>query len=168
MQEIKETLKQAIKKLYNLDFDPDITPSPENIKADYSTNAPLKLTKELHKSPMEIASEMEAFISGNGGFSSAPGFLNFILPDDYLYNVISNYNYDYSSDMFKDKTVICEFSDPNPFKILHVGHLYTSIVGDSISRLFEYAGAKVIRANFGGHVRLNAKKPCRPHHRRYC
>ena len=42
--------------------------------------------------------------------------------------------------------------------MLHVGHLYTSIVGDSISKLFEYAGAKVIRANFGGDVGLHVAK----------
>ena len=67
MQEIKETLKEAIKNLYNLDFDPEITPSPENIDADYSTNAPLKLAKELKKSPMEIAEEIATEL---GGFAS--------------------------------------------------------------------------------------------------
>ena len=41
---------------------------------------------------------------------------------------------------------------------MHVGHLYTSIVGDSIARLFEYAGAKVVRANFGGDVGLHVGK----------
>ena len=44
--------------LYPLDFDPELTPSPENIDADYSTNAPLKLAKDLHKAPMEIAKEI--------------------------------------------------------------------------------------------------------------
>ena len=54
--------------------------------------------------------------------------------------------------------MICEFSDPNPFKILHVGHLYTSMVGDAISRLVEFAGGRVIRANFGGDVGLHVAK----------
>ena len=89
---------------------------------------------------------------------SAPGFLNISLSDDYLTTFIDNFNPDISSDKFAGKTVICEFSDPNPFKVLHVGHLYTSIVGDSIARLFEYAGAKVIRANFGGDVGLHVAK----------
>ncbi len=162
MQEIKNQLKKVIQDLYGLDFDPELTPSPDNINADYSTNAPLKLAKELHKSPMEIASEMEASISDKGGFASVPGFLNFIISDDYLTDGIDKLSQDFdtavTSDKFKGKTVICEFSDPNPFKVLHVGHLYTSIVGDSISRLFEYAGAKVIRANFGGDVGLHVAK----------
>ena len=60
MQDIKATLKQIIHDLYGLDFEPDLTPSPDNIDADYSTNAPLKLAKDLHKSPMQIASDIDA------------------------------------------------------------------------------------------------------------
>ena len=193
MQEIEQNLKQAIKYLYNLDFDPEITPSPAGIDADYSSNAPLKLAKSLHKSPVKIAEELREALENStfeehvcrrgkrgateprndgreGAFrkstiSSAittPGFLNFILSDDYLCEAISGLGDTFEdkikSDDLAGKTVICEFSDPNPFKVLHVGHLYTSIVGDSIGRLFEYAGAKVIRANFGGDVGLHVAK----------
>ena len=193
MQEIEQNLKQAIKYLYNLDFDPEITPSPAGIDADYSSNAPLKLAKSLHKSPVKIAEELREALENStfeehvcrrgkrgateprndgreGAFrkstiSSAittPGFLNFILSDDYLCEAISGlgdaFEDEIKSDDLAGKTVICEFSDPNPFKVLHVGHLYTSIVGDSIGRLFEYAGAKVIRANFGGDVGLHVAK----------
>ena len=205
MQSIKEQLKEIIKGLYGLDFDPDLTPSPENIDADYSSNAPLKLSKALHKPPMEISEElMGAFVSvcdngserrskshndrcrsradGKLAFRieatpsgrplvdgheqgdeqklsiTSPGFLNFTLSDCYLNEKINSLPSDFSSDKYKGKTIVCEFSDPNPFKVLHVGHLYTSIVGDSISRLFEYAGAKVIRANFGGDVGLHVAK----------
>ena len=161
MQEIKENLKQAIKELYNLDFDPEISPSPENINADYSSNASLKLAKEIHKSPMQIAEELKQNIKQEASVTP-PGFLNFVLSNNYLKESINSLNQDFntivSSNSFKDKTIICEFSDPNPFKVLHVGHLYTSIVGDSIARLFEYAGAKVIRANFGGDVGLHVAK----------
>ncbi len=150
MQEFQNQLKQAIKNLYNIDFEPEISPAPENIDADYSSNAPLKLAKELHKAPMQIAEELGI------GTPSAPGFLNFSLPEDYLKDALENYKL--GSDIFAGKTVVCEFSDPNPFKVLHVGHLYTSIVGDSIGRLFEYAGANVIRANFGGDVGLHVAK----------
>ena len=159
MDEIKENLKQTIKNLYNLDFEPEITPSPENIDADYSTNAPLKLAKDLHKPPMQIAEELNTKL--NTGISN-PGFLNFKLSNTYLNQKLNSLNNDFENEItsteFKGKTVICEFSDPNPFKVLHVGHLYTSIMGDSISKLYEYAGAKVIRANFGGDVGLHVAK----------
>ena len=71
MQEIREELKKVIKDLYGLDdFDPELTPSPDNIDADYSSNAPLKLAKELHKSPMEIAEELQARMAQLGTFES--------------------------------------------------------------------------------------------------
>ena len=184
MQDIREQIRQAIKNLYNLDFDPELNPSPENIDADYSTNAPLKLAKELHKSPMQIAEELlETFVSirddgsdrrseprndgrEQGGEQkisvTPPGFLNFTLSDDFLSDQITklctNFSASISSDIYNNQVIITEFSDPNPFKVLHVGHLYTSIMGDALSRLYEYAGAKVIRANFGGDVGLHVAK----------
>ncbi len=160
MQELREQLKKVIQDLYGLDFEPEITPSPENIDADYSSNASLKLAKELHKNPMEIAEEISSKLADTT--VSKPGFINFTLSNEFLSEKITELENDFEksikSDEFKDKTIICEFSDPNPFKVLHVGHLYTSVVGDSISRLFEYAGANVIRANFGGDVGLHVAK----------
>ena len=183
MQEIKDQLKKVIQSLYGLNYNPELTPSPDNIDADYSSNVPLKLAKEIHQSPMDIAKAIAEKIAQAGDRpgedplstesemgeekvwqdppkveTTPPGFLNFTLSDSYLQNAIKELNGDYVSDEYKGKTVVCEFSDPNPFKVLHVGHLYTSIVGDSISRLFEYAGAKVIRANFGGDVSLHVAK----------
>ncbi|MBR2726039.1 arginine--tRNA ligase [Candidatus Saccharibacteria bacterium] len=163
MDDLEQNLKTIIGNLYDLDFEPEITPSPAGIDADYSTNAPLKLAKTLHKSPMEIASEIETKLSEPSHvIISAPGFLNFTLGDNSLKESIKklchNFNQEIALNTLKNQTVICEFSDPNPFKVLHVGHLYTSVVGDAISRLFEYAGAKVIRANFGGDVGLHVAK----------
>ena len=170
MQTLKTQLKKVIQDLYGLDFEPDITPSPNNIDADYSSNTPLRLAKELSKNPMQIAEELSKAFIGTSSIDehkyttlvTPPGFLNFILSDDYLRSQIEGLSMDFnkhiSFNKYKGRTVICEFSDPNPFKVLHVGHLYTSIVGDSISRLYEYAGAKVIRANFGGDVGLHVAK----------
>lgn len=167
MEILRDNLKKVILETFGIDFEPEITPAPMNIDADYSSNAPLKLAKELHKSPMEIAMAIEKAYLGHAQGRSAelmvldrpfsiastpPGFINFKV------DVVLPEKFEVSSDKFAGKTVICEFSDPNPFKVLHVGHLYTSVVGDAISRLFEYAGAKVIRANFGGDVGLHVAK----------
>ena len=162
MKEFQISLEKAIKSTFDVDFTPEITPSPANIEADFSTNAPLKLAKELHLAPMEIAQKLATVLSGFTCTITTPGFLNFTLSPEYLQSEITkldqNYRENISSDEYSGKTIVCEFSDPNPFKVLHVGHLYTSIVGDSISRLYEYAGAKVIRANFGGDVGLHVAK----------
>ena len=87
MQEIKAKLKKVIQDLYGLNFEPELTPSPENIDADYSTNAPLKLAKELHKPPMEIAEKLNQKLDAN---ISKPGFLNFNLSDEYLNTAVNN------------------------------------------------------------------------------
>ena len=159
MQDIREKLQFAVKELYGIEIVPDVVTAPDNMAADYSSNIALKLAKDLHKSPMDIAKEIAEKVDAE---VSAPGFINFILTDEDLGVQIAeldkNFDKNISSDEYADKTVVCEFSDPNPFKVLHVGHLYTSIVGDAISRLFEYAGAKVIRANFGGDVGLHVAK----------
>ncbi|MBQ7201911.1 arginine--tRNA ligase [Candidatus Saccharibacteria bacterium] len=160
MEKTREELEKIIKEVFGIDFKAELSPAPENIDADYSSNVPLKLAKELHKAPMDIAEELKAKM--DGATVSAPGFLNFKLTDDSLNKAIDelseNFEETVSSNEYTNQTIICEFSDPNPFKVLHVGHLYTSIVGDSISRLFENAGAKVIRANFGGDVGLHVAK----------
>ena len=158
MENLRDNLKKVILDLYGIDFEPEITPAPENIDADYSSNVALKLAKDLHDNPFNIAEKISENIDGS--FVSKPGFVNFKISDNDLNEKISGLadKFEISSDKFVGKTVICEFSDPNPFKVLHVGHLYTSVVGDSISRLFEYAGAKVIRANFGGDVGLHVAK----------
>ena len=184
MEEIKKLLNVVIKSLYGVDFDAEVTVAPEGVEADYSSNVAMKLAKVVHKSPMEIAEEINLELNAKGSsagirlgltprsapegepfaFSSVsrPGFLNFILPDEYFAEKMGELGADFdkniSWDEYLDKTVICEFSDPNPFKVLHVGHLYTSVVGDAISRFFEYGGAKVVRANFGGDVGLHVAK----------
>ena len=185
MEEIKKQLKQIIKELFDIEIEPEVTEAPEGVEADYSSNVAMRLAGRLHKKPMEIAEEIKKkseelsssdtlkgarpslWSSEDNSFAfsiiiSAPGFLNFISPDEYfvgkLGEIRGNFDEFISCDEYSGKTVICEFSDPNPFKVLHVGHLYTSVVGDSISRLFEYAGAKVVRANFGGDVGLHVAK----------
>lgn len=171
MEEIREKLEKEIEKLFGVEIEPEVTVAPENQDADYATNVAMRLAGELRKrgenaTPIEvaerIAKEIEASELGFAVEVAKPGFLNFIARDEYwktkLAEMEADFDKNISSDVYFGKTVICEFSDPNPFKVLHVGHLYTSIVGDSISRLVEFAGGKVVRANFGGDVGLHAGK----------
>ena len=161
MEEIKNKLKEIIRGLFGVEMEPEVTVAPGNTGADYATNVAMRLAKEVGKNPREIAAAIvEKY--GEGIEIAGPGFLNFILSDEYYLNKVSdlrdNFAKNISNMIYSGKKVICEFSDPNPFKVLHVGHLYTSIVGDSISRLFEFAGADVVRANFGGDVGLHVAK----------
>ena len=182
MEKIREVLKKVIYALYGAELEADVTVAPEGTGADYATNVAMRLAKVAHKAPMIIAEEIKARLDAGEietdegtkdvsleGFTvtvAAPGFLNFISPDEYFaekVGVIAGNVEDFlgkniSQGEYSGKTVVAEFSDPNPFKVLHVGHLYTSVVGDSISRILELAGAKVVRANFGGDVGLHVGK----------
>ena len=51
-----------------------------------------------------------------------------------------------------------EYTQPNPFKPFHIGHLMSNSIGKSISRLVEYSGAKIIRANYQGDIGLHVAK----------
>ena len=161
MEEIQEKLKKLVLELFSLEIEPEVVSAPENTEADYASNIAMKLSKDLKRNPREIAEEIREKYGENVEVAG-PGFLNFKLSNGYYLNKLgdftSNFSKNISLDEYLDKNVICEFSDPNPFKVLHAGHLYTSVVGDAISRLFEYSGAKVTRANFGGDVGLHVAK----------
>lgn len=171
MENIRECLKTEIAKLFDVEVEPEVTVAPEGQNADFASNVAMRLSGMLKAkgesiAPREIAEKIVKEIEASDlGFSvevAGPGFLNFIARDEYwktkLAEIVANFDKNISCDEYSGKTVICEFSDPNPFKVLHVGHLYTSIVGDSISRLVEFAGGKVVRANFGGDVGLHVGK----------
>lgn len=164
MEEIQQQLEQTIERLFGTDIAVELTVAPEETGANYASNVAMRLAKVAHKAPMVIAEAIKAELEESGctfGIEvAAPGFLNFTLDKSYFEQIIETYaqRVDISPDEYSGKTVVTEFSDPNPFKVLHVGHLYTSIVGDSISRLLELAGAKVVRANFGGDVGLHVGK----------
>ena len=163
----------------------EVTPAPEGMGADYATNVAMRLAKPLGKAPREVAEELRRELEKSGRLTgveitvAGPGFLNFRMETAELVRqmremvealataegraalVAGNERAALVADGegdYRGKMVVAEFSDPNPFKVLHVGHLYTSVVGDAISRLLECAGAKVVRANFGGDVGLHVGK----------
>ena len=171
MEKIKQLLKLVISTLYGVEVEANVVAAPKDTGADFATNIAMSLTKTLKRNPLEIAEEICGELlrqaeSENGIVDNVevakPGFINIKLGDGFYKAEIAKYQKDFldniSQDEYLDKTVICEFSDPNPFKILHVGHLYTSMVGDAMSRIIEFAGGKVVRANFGGDVGLHVAK----------
>lgn len=159
MEQIKTALEAYLKAQGITDVTPELSVAPANTGADFSTNLAMKLAKYLHKSPMEIAEDIKAALKDYQIEIAAPGFLNFTLDENYWLDALKTLSEkSFKKDTLKNQTILAEFSDPNPFKVLHVGHLYTSIVGDSISRLLENAGGNVKRLNFGGDVGLHVAK----------
>ena len=82
------------------------------------------------------------------------GFINIRLSDTQLLKLMQRQ----PQPFLNGKKIVVEYSDPNPLKPLHAGHLYTTLVGDSIANLLENAGADVTRINYGGDVGLHTAK----------
>ena len=142
MENIRKKLAEIVKEIFSIEVEPEVTAAPAETGADFASNLAMKLAKEVGKNPREIAEEIRAKY-GDGVEIAGLGFLNFKLSDEYFLNKIDefqeNFEKNISPDEYFGKNIVCEFSDPNPFKVLHVGHLYTSIVGDAISRLMSPA-----------------------------
>jgi arginyl-tRNA synthetase len=131
----------------------------------YATNVALKLAKEERKKPLEVAAELTSRVKEKApkGFfekieTAPPGFINFWLTREAWTSAFAKLASDkhcgVAQDM-KGKTVMVEFTDPNPFKLFHIGHLMSNTIGESFSRLYSAAGAKVLRANYQGDVGLH-------------
>ena len=132
---------------------------PDRAFGDYSTNLALQLASRLKRNPMEIAQEIaEQFnvLAKDLGTATAatPGFVNLSLSDQALVRQLLQA----PRRPLSGQVIVAEYADPNPFKLLHAGHLYTAIIGDSIANLLVYAGARVYRVNYGGDVGLHVAK----------
>lgn len=154
--ELAKVIKEVCKDLFNTDVDPELTRADEQF-GDYATNISLQLAKQLNTKPVQVAEAIKAKLK-HALISkievAGPGFINIHLTDDALLQLATQQ----PARALAGKVVVAEYSDPNPFKVLHAGHLYTSIVGDAIANLLEVAGAKVHRVNFGGDVGLHVGK----------
>ncbi len=140
---------------------------PENdLFGDYSTNIALILAKKEGKNPQELASELVEKINLESGLpakvEARAGFINFWLNREVLLKNLQEIAREKEkfgkSQILKGKKIILEFTDPNPFKEFHIGHLYTNTVGEALARLIEAGGAQVKRANYQGDVGLHVAK----------
>lgn len=157
-QELEQLIAAVVQKEFGVDVAIELT-RPEEQFGDFATNIALQLAKQVGKNPREIADTIVTHIKGQSSHISSveiagPGFLNIRLSDGALLSMAQGT----PAQPLGGKTVLVEYSDPNPFKPLHAGHLYTTLVGDMIARLVEHAGAKTVRLNFGGDVGLHAGK----------
>ena len=150
MKEIKRLLTDVCKQLFDLDIEPELT-RPDVKFGDYTTNIALVLSAKLNKTPRDVAVMISDKIDStliSKVDIAGPGFLNISLTDEALVKTMISA----AAKPLLGQVAVVEYSDPNPFKVLHAGHLYTSVVGDAIANLLETAGATVHRVNFGGDV----------------
>src|SRR5579875_761794 len=125
--------------------------------ADFQSNAALPLAKKLGRAPRDVAAEIVSHLDVSDISAeptvSGPGFVNFTLRPEWIAEATTS--------LLRDprlgtpltgapQTVIVEYSSPNIAKEMHVGHLRSTIVGDAIARVLEFAGHHVIRDNHVG------------------
>lgn len=129
---------------------------------DYATNAAMVYAKDLGRAPREVAQELaEAIKAAIPDIErvevAGPGFINITLTTGAV-AVSAQGVLKRRPKRYHGQQVVTEYSDPNPFKPLHAGHLYTTLVGDVIARLLELGGAQVVRLTYGGDVGLHVAK----------
>ena len=118
---------------------------------DFSTNAAMVGAKKLGKNPRELANEIlpklqELDFIENVSVAS-PGFINIKIKDDFILK-----NASAPKQMTADKplTLDMDYGAYNVAKSLHIGHLRTSIVGDTLNRIFKFMGHKTVSYNHIG------------------
>src|SRR3989344_5025237 len=132
--EMKETMEEKIKKLIKKslnDLGVDVTEvsleHPDDIShGDYSTNVAMVYSKEVKMKPRELAEDVERIeVAG-------PGFINFFLSREFFTKSVveifaSGENFGKNTSL-AGKKVMVEYTDPNPFKPFHIGHLMANAI----------------------------------------
>lgn len=142
-----------------------LTVPSQKDKGDYSTVVAMSYAKELDQLPMYLAGEIKSKLEARNIFGitiANPGFINFFFDKKYYSENISKIisegnNYGKNENLKGQKTII-EYTDPNPFKEFHIGHLMPNVIGESIARIVEANGAEIQRANYQGDVGLHVAK----------
>lgn len=122
---------------------------------DFQSNDVFRMSKELVKNPIELGEELVAKINAIDEFDSyfekvdfvKPGFINFILSDQFICNqlveMIEGYKFNINIPK-KSETFVLDYCGANVAKPLHVGHMRTTIVGESIARIIRFLDHKTI------------------------
>ena len=156
MKEILELITDEMKKafvkagyddkfaLVSLSNRPDL--------CEYQCNGAMPAAKVYHKAPLEIARDVVKALEDSNVFASVeavkPGFINLKIQEAYLSDYVNAMRIDKerlgSEKTSSPKTIIIDYGGPNVAKPLHVGHLRSAVIGESIKRLLKFQGHKVI------------------------
>jgi len=159
-EKLKVQLEQAIVAAFGADFagvDPILVSASNPKFGDYQANVALSLSKKLAKQPRAIASaivdKLDVSEICEPPEIAGPGFINLKLKTAYLEAQLNKIQADPRLGVPAAKTPkreIVDFSSPNIAKEMHVGHLRSTIIGDSIARILEFQGHDVLRLNHVG------------------
>ncbi|MDD5720866.1 MAG: arginine--tRNA ligase [Candidatus Pacebacteria bacterium] len=153
---MEQKIKNWIKEILKIEGDFVLT-HPKDLKnGDYTFISSLENAKEsLEKLEKNKLPEIEKI-------EMVGRFINFHLSRKFFANrveeILNNPEDFGKNNSLEGKKIMVEYTDPNPFKPFHIGHLMSNAIGESISRLVEFSGAKIARANFQGDLGLHVAK----------
>ena len=155
---LKKLFSENINNIFGADYAEkvDIQNSTKKEFGDFQTNFAMVSSKLIGKNPREIANTLVDNFTENDIIEkleiAGPGFINIYLKNSFLNEEIKkveNEKYDFSF-LNTDKTVIIDYSSPNIAKRMHIGHLRSTIIGDSIKRILNFLGFKTLADNHIG------------------
>ena len=137
-------------------FDPQVRVADERF-GDFQANGVLPFAKKNGLNPREIAQNLVENISGNEFWETSiagPGFINFKLSPEFLLKwLVELGDTEVTRKLLttdSPQKIVLDFSGPNTAKQMHVGHIRSTIIGESLARLLTLQGHKVIRDNHLG------------------
>jgi len=155
---LKKLFSENISRIFGADYIEkiDIQNSTKKEFGDFQTNFAMMSSKLIGKNPREIANTIIENFEKNDIIEklevAGPGFINIFLKNSFLNEEIKkleNEKYDFSF-LNTGKTVIIDYSSPNIAKRMHIGHLRSTIIGDSIKRILNFLGFKTLADNHIG------------------
>ena len=155
MEKLIDKLTAAVSEAFaQAGYDPacgKVTVSNRPDLCEFQCNGAMPAAKAAHKAPIVIAGEVAARLQDSAVFSFAeavnPGFLNLRLREDYLATHVEEMRRSERpgvADNAEQRTVVLDYGGPNVAKPLHIGHLRSAIIGESIKRIYRYFGNTVI------------------------
>lgn len=156
LQNLESRLSRALETVLGESYAANITPAADLRFGDYQSNSAMVLAKKQKTNPRVLAEQIVAAVEIEGLATAkidGPGFINFtILPDAYATHAESLLDDPRvgAPEPGKGKTVVVDFSAPNVAKPMHVGHIRSTIIGDSLCRIARFLGFKVIADNHIG------------------
>ncbi|MBE9230177.1 arginine--tRNA ligase [Cuspidothrix issatschenkoi LEGE 03284] len=159
-EQLKLKLTQALVAAFGTGYtntDPILVSASNPKFGDYQANVALSLSKKLGKQPRIIATEIVNKLDVSDICEppeiAGPGFINLKLQTSYLETQLNAIQADDRLGIptaTNPQKQIVDFSSPNIAKEMHVGHLRSTIIGDSIARILEFCGHDVLRLNHVG------------------
>ena len=138
---MRESIEKAVREVLGVDI-PFVVERPRALQhGDYSTNAALVAKVD----PTALADKLK--IEGVERIEVVGKFINFFLSREELVPKEQKI-----PQLYAGKKIMVEYTDPNPFKEFHIGHLMSNAIGEAIARLLEASGGQVVRANYQGDV----------------